>query len=58
VQPDQLPGHNDGVAVDDLGAAAEAIGTPTEPENCSETNRDASEHPCGSLLPELESGEA
>jgi hypothetical protein len=29
-QPDQLPGHDDGVAVDDLGGTGEAVGTPAE----------------------------
>jgi hypothetical protein len=58
VQPDQLPGNNDGVAVDDLGGAGERVGSPTEPENCSETSRKAYQHPCGSLLPDLVSGEA
>ena len=38
VQPDHLPGDDDGVAVDDLGGTGEAIGTPTESENSNETS--------------------
>ncbi len=38
VQPDQLIGHDDGVAVDDLGGAGEAIGTPAERQNGDETS--------------------
>ena len=37
VQPDQLPGHNDGIAVDDLGGAGQAIHTPAEGQNGEET---------------------
>jgi hypothetical protein len=32
-----LPGHDDGVAVDDLGETSEAIGTPAEREDSNET---------------------
>jgi len=37
VQPNHLPGHDDGVAIDDLGGAGEAIGAPAERENSNET---------------------
>jgi hypothetical protein len=38
VQPDQLIGDDDSVAVDDLGAASQAIGRPAERQNGDETS--------------------
>ena len=37
VQPDELIGHNDSVAVDNFGAAGQALGTPPERQNGDET---------------------
>jgi hypothetical protein len=37
-QPDELIGHDDGVAVDHLGAAGQAIGAPAERQNGDETS--------------------
>ena len=45
VQPDQLPGDDYGVAVDDLSGAGEALCTPPGRENSNETRRETSE-PC------------
>jgi hypothetical protein len=39
VQPDQLVGNDDGVAVDDLGGAGKAIGTPAESYDSRKTGR-------------------
>jgi hypothetical protein len=33
MQPDELVGDDDGIAVDDLGGAGEAVGAPAEREN-------------------------
>jgi len=38
VQPHELSGHDDGVAVDDLGGAGERLGTPAERQNGDETS--------------------
>jgi hypothetical protein len=40
----QLPGHDDSVAVDDLGGAGKAIGTPAERHDGNETGRETPEH--------------
>jgi hypothetical protein len=37
VQPDHLPGDDDGVALDDLGRAGERFGAPAERQNGDET---------------------
>ena len=37
VQPDELIGHDDSVAVDNFGAAGQAVGTPPERQNGDET---------------------
>jgi hypothetical protein len=39
-----LLGHDDGVAVDDLGAAGQAIGMPAEGQNGDETSAAAEWH--------------
>jgi hypothetical protein len=44
VEPDQLIGDHNSVAVDDLGGADEAIGTPAERQNGNKTGRETSEH--------------
>jgi hypothetical protein len=38
VQPHELPGHDDGVAVDDLGGAGQQNGTPAERQDGDETS--------------------
>jgi hypothetical protein len=43
VQPDQLIGNDDGVAVDDLGGAGEAICAPAERHDSTEAGRETSE---------------
>ena len=43
VQPDQLPGDDDGVAVDDLRGTGKGSGT-AERQNSNETGRETPEH--------------
>jgi hypothetical protein len=44
VQPDQLLGNDDRVAVEDLGGAGEGLGTPAERHDSKETGRETPEH--------------
>jgi hypothetical protein len=44
VQPHELLGHDDRVAVEDLGEDGEGVGTPAERDDSKETGHDAPEH--------------
>ena len=44
VQPHELPGHDDRVAVDDLGGAGERTDAPAERQDGSKTGREANQH--------------
>jgi hypothetical protein len=53
VQPHELPGHHERVAVDDFGGAGEATDPPAEREDGSEAGREAYQHSSNCALPDL-----